>query len=197
MANVILVITGGVRAPRGLEIAAGLSKRGHRVRILITRVALLFLGPHFLTRPLVFLRFLRLWKSSLGEALGYLRRSATHVGSAKWADTVLVAPCTANTMGKIAMGLSNSYPLLVIRALARGRTVLIAPSMNPEMWEDPVTQRNYIWLADTQKYRFIGPVEGVSTSGDQGKVMASADEVVDATCAHLVKREALVAAIPE
>lgn len=91
-----------------------------------------------------------------------------HVAEAKWADVAVVMPATSNSVGKLAAGLSDSYPLLVIRAVPRTKKVIVVPSMNPEMWFDPQFQRNVDLLNATEKYQVISPSRGQMASGDFG-----------------------------
>lgn len=189
MAKIVQIITGSIRAERGLEIAVGLRRQGHTVRLLVTRAGWLFLLAHFFRHPSAVPAFVRMWHSTARELLGYLGiGSSLHVGLSRWADTVIVAPCTCNTLASIASGGSSSFPLLVVRALDLGKPVWLATAMNPQMWEDPANQRNFEFLSRTEKYRFVGPVEGVATSGDTGKVMAPADMIIAAIAERLAAR---------
>lgn len=128
---------------------------------------------------------LRLYHSSVGELISYFRKavgSVSHINAAKWADVVVVAPATCNTMSKIACGISDSFPLLLVRALARNRKVVLAPSMNQEMWFDPCLQRNVDVLNRTEKYRMVSPGIGLMKSGDIGcGTMASLSTIMETT----------------
>lgn len=189
MANVVLIATGGIRAHRQVELAELLSARGHRLRCLNTNRSLLFLFAWSLKRPLRMLRHLARMHTPFSEIFCYFAeytKQVSHVGTARWADVLVVAPATCNSIAKIANGITDNYPLLVIRAFERGRQVLIAPSMNPEMWADPANLDNVTKLKATQKYALVGPVAGTSVSGEAGfGIMASNEAIIDAIEATL------------
>lgn len=182
MARIVVVVTGGVWAPSGFALAERFQREGHDVRLLATRPALLFLA-NYLIRNLGKLRsFLKLWQSPLSELFCYFSGTAgkvAHINTPKWSDIIVVAPATCNSVGKIVGGISDNFPLLVVRAETREKKVLVAPSMNPEMWFDPFTQENIERLNRTEKYVTICPAYGMMKSGDFGiGIMASLDEIV-------------------
>ena len=91
-----------------------------------------------------------------------------HISMAKWADAVLVAPLTANTMAKLAMGLADDALTTVLLAVPKATPVLLAPAMNTAMWSHPVTQRNLGWIDALQRYTVIPPVSKRLACGDVG-----------------------------
>ena len=101
-----------------------------------------------------------------------------HVDEAKWADVVVLAPATCNSIGKLASGVSDSIALLIVRTLPRGRKVIAVPSMHTEMWFDPQLQRNIDLLNATEKYRVICPTRGEMLSGDFGFGAQAGIEVI-------------------
>jgi len=189
VAKVVLIATGGVKAWRQLELADLLLAKGHEVRCLNTRKSLLFLALYFIRNPLKLIKFLRVQHNSFSELFIYIAEMGgriSHVKSSRWADVILVAPTTANSMGKIVSGITDSFPLLVIRAFELKKKVLVAPSMNPEMWSDPFTQRNAKEIRASDKYILIEPVLGKSNSGDIGYgIMAPNEQIIDAVEAVL------------
>jgi phosphopantothenoylcysteine decarboxylase/phosphopantothenate--cysteine ligase len=88
-----------------------------------------------------------------------------HIDMARWPDLIVVAPATANFLGKVASGISDDLLTTVICA-APG-PVLIAPAMNPGMWGHPSTRRNVEWLREIG-YHFIGPDEGQMACNQEG-----------------------------
>ncbi|MEA1979378.1 MAG: bifunctional phosphopantothenoylcysteine decarboxylase/phosphopantothenate--cysteine ligase CoaBC, partial [candidate division Zixibacteria bacterium] len=80
-----------------------------------------------------------------------------HIDLAEWADLFVVVPATANFLGKIASGISDD--LLTTIICATNRPVMIAPAMNPQMWLNPITQKNYKFLKEN-RYLFVDPAEG-------------------------------------
>lgn len=185
MARITLIATGGVRAPTQLELADGFRSDGHDVRCIATTGALRFLVPHLLRRPGRLLRYLRLYRPQLSHNLAYLRdrpRRAPHVDEAAWADVIVVAPATCNSIGKLAAGITDSFPLLVVRAAGRETPVIVVPSMNTEMWYDPHFQRSVDLLNETQKYQVLSPTEGQMLRGEVGwGAQVSLDEIIAAT----------------
>lgn len=184
MAKIILIATGAIRAFRQLELARELLARGHEVRCLHTGRSLLFLGVYLLRNPRQIPFFFRHMHSPLAEAVSYIAsgfgRRASHVATARWADLILVAPTTCNTLGKITSGVTDNYPMLVVRAFDRGKRVVLAPAMNPEMWADPFTQQNIARLKETAKYVVVDPIVAATMgSGEVGMgVLAHNEQIV-------------------
>jgi hypothetical protein len=171
MANILLVATGGTRAPTQLDLAERFTADGHAVRFLATPNALRFLSSHLVRRLHKLPAFVKNYRSQLRETLAYFIERPTgvpHISEGKWADVVVVAPATCNSISKLAAGMSDNYPLLVLRAVPRNKTVIIVPSMNPEMWFDPLFQRSIDLLNATEKYRVLSPQHGLMLSGDWG-----------------------------
>jgi phosphopantothenoylcysteine decarboxylase/phosphopantothenate--cysteine ligase len=106
-----------------------------------------------------------------------------HVSLARWADLVLIAPATADSMARAAIGLGDD--LLSATILAGAKSVLWAPAMNPEMWQSPATKRNVATLK-SWGHRFVGPAEGL---------MASAEE--EPGVGRLAEETEIVAAVEE
>jgi DNA-binding response OmpR family regulator len=99
-----------------------------------------------------------------------------------WPDVVVVAPATCNTVGKLVWGITDNFPLLVIRAAKRTTRVIVVPSMNTEMWHDPQLQRNVDLLNATEKYRVVCPRRGEMLGGSVGfGAQASLADVVTET----------------
>lgn len=189
MANIVLIASGGIRTPRQIDIAEILLKQGHNVRCLNTTRSYFFLLTHFLVHPRKLIFFLKVMHSPVSEIFCYFAEFAkkvSHIGTSRWADIVVVAPATCNTIGKVTAGITDSYPLLVVRAFERGRKVLIVPSMNPEMWADPYNLQNIEKLKSSEKYILVGPVNGRAVSGETGfGMMAPNDLIVEQINYHL------------
>src|SRR4051812_26787655 len=116
-------------------------------------------------------RYPSLYRSRTAQTLAYFRASpghVPHVTEARWAEVFVVAPATCNSIGKLVAGVTDNFPLLVLRAVPRSTKVIVVPSMNPEMWHDPQLQRNIDLLNATEKYRVICPRRGQMLSGDEG-----------------------------
>lgn len=185
MANITVIVTGGVFAPSALEIGDRFLRDGHAIRILATKSALLFLWAHMLRHPQLIPRFVSHFRPQSRETLAYFfHRSigVPHIAEGNWADVAVVVPASCNSVGKLVSGINDNYPLLVTRAIPRTKRVIVVPSMNPEMWFDPHLQRNVDLLNLTDKYEVICPSRGLLASGATGfGIQAPTDMIIGAT----------------
>lgn len=185
MAKILLVATGGTRAPTQVDLWERFVKDGHSVRLLASSNALRFLASHLVRRASKIPGFLLRYRPALRETLAYFvekPRDVPHISEGKWADVVVMAPATCNSVGKLASGVCDNYPLLVLRAVPRTKKVIVVPSMNPEMWFDPCFQRSIDVLNATDKYRVLCPTRGQMLSGDWGfGAQVPLDDIVDET----------------
>lgn len=155
--NVLLCVTGGIAAYRACELVSLTVKRGHAVRVVMTRSAPSFVGPTTFEA----LSGHPVMTDTFADALA-------HIEWAKWADVGVVAPASANFLGKLACGLADDAPSTVLMALPRGRRVVLAPAMNTEMWLNPVVSRNMRWLDELGRYDVVAPTEKRLACGDVG-----------------------------
>jgi DNA-binding NarL/FixJ family response regulator len=185
MPNIAVGVTGGVRALSALDLRDRFLSDGHQVRIYASKNALRFLWAHLLRRPTAIPSFLRHFRPQFYETLAYFfygTIGVPHVAEGKWADVAVIVPATCNSLGKLVAGLSDNYPLLVTRALPRTKKVIVVPSMNPEMWFDPLFQRNVDLLNATEKYQVVCPERGQMACGDVGfGAQASLEDIVAET----------------
>ena len=156
--NVLLCVTGGIAAYKSAEIIRLFKKDGADVRVVMTESAKEFITP------------LTLQAVSGNEIhdslLDFKAESAMgHIELAKWADIILIAPCTAESLAKITHGRADDLMGSVI--LASNATSYIAPAMNTTMWLDKSTQDNFQTLV-SRGINFIGPDEGEQACGDVG-----------------------------
>ena len=155
--NLLLGVTGGIAAYKAAEVVSAAVKAGHEVRVVMTENAQRFVGPATFEglsgHPVM--------TNNFDDAMA-------HITAAKWADAVLVAPLTANTLAKLAMGLADDALTTVLMAVPAGTPVLLAPAMNTAMWSHPVTQRNLGWLEALGRYTLISPVSKRLACGDVG-----------------------------
>ena len=156
--NILLCITGGIAAYKSAEILRLFKKNGADIRIIMTEAAKEFITP--LTMQA--LSGNPIHNSLLDEKA---EAAMSHIELAKWADIIIIAPCTAETMSKLAHGRADDLMGAVI--LASNAKTFIAPAMNVEMWRDPVTQNNLNILSQRDLY-FIGPASGEQACGDVG-----------------------------
>jgi len=155
MAFVGLGVSGGIGAYKAVEVVRLLQKHGHRVQVVMTRTARRFVGPltfEAITRaPVITTQF----------APG-LNAGIEHIALASEMDLLVVAPATANIIGKFANGIADDF--LSALYLATKAPVLIAPAMNTNMWQHPAVQRNLATLA-ADGVRFVDPGEGYLACG--------------------------------
>src|SRR6266699_1239328 len=147
MARVLLGVTGGIAAYKACELCRLLVKRGHEVVPLVTPAAERFVGAE---------TFRALARRPPNEDVyPHLTR----------ADLLVVAPCTANTLAKLAHGIADN--VLTEAALAHRGPILVAPAMNPRMWANNATQAN-VELLRKRGIEFVGPDEGEMAEGEWG-----------------------------
>jgi phosphopantothenoylcysteine decarboxylase/phosphopantothenate--cysteine ligase len=170
-ARILLMVTGGIAAYKSCFLARLLQQAGFAVKVAMTDAATKFVGP-------VTMRALTgepvatdLWGEGQSEALD-------HIEYARWADLVVVAPATANILGKAAQGIADDIVSTLL--LAFPGPVLMAPAMNDNMWRHPAVQANRALLAE-RGVAFVGPGSGWLACGtvDTGR-MAEPEEILAA-----------------
>jgi phosphopantothenoylcysteine decarboxylase/phosphopantothenate--cysteine ligase len=156
---VLLGVTGGIAAFKAAELLRGLQQAGMDVRVIMTRAATQFVGP--MTFETLSGAPVRL------DQVSELRADSriTHVEDSQEADIMVIAPATANTLAKMANGIADN--LLTSMFLAFGKTVVVAPAMNTNMWEHPATQNNVSVLRDRGVF-VVEPGAGELACGDYG-----------------------------
>ena len=172
MARVLLGVTGGIAAYKACELCRLFVKDGHEVVPLVTPGAERFVAAE---------TFAALARRPANEDV-YLHLTR--------ADILVVAPCTANTLAKLALGLADN--VLTEAALAHRGPVLLAPAMNPRMWAHPATRANAAALL-ARGVVFVGPDEGETAEGELGVGrMAEPEEIFRAACAALSASNSLL-----
>jgi phosphopantothenoylcysteine decarboxylase / phosphopantothenate---cysteine ligase len=172
MSRVLLGVTGGIAVYKACELCRLLVREGHDVVPLVTPGA-----ERFVTAE----TFRALARRPPAEDL-YLHLTR--------ADLLVVAPCTANTLAKLASGLADN--VLTEAALAQRGPVLVAPAMNPRMWSHPATRANAEVLR-TRGVVLVGPDEGETAEGELGAGrMAEPDEILRAATSLLFASNSLL-----
>ncbi len=184
MAFIALGVTGGIGAYKAVEIARGLQNNGHEVVAVMTRSATQFVGPltfEAITRREV---ITDQWKAGANAGPGSPRGmpaewgGVEHISIASTIDLLLVAPATANTVGKFANGLADDF--LSSLFVATRAPVLIAPAMNTNMFEHPAVVKNLETLM-ARGVHVVDPGSGYLACGWIGKGrLAEPDAVVAA-----------------
>ena len=157
--QILLGICAGVAAYKAPILVRALRSAGAQVEIVMTKEAHRFVSP--LALQAVSGRPVRqtLWDEQAEAAMG-------HIELARWADQVIIAPVTANTLAKLAHGLADD--LLTTLCLATNAPIAIAPAMNQGMFHHLSTQKNLATLRNELGYHQIGPEAGEQACGDEG-----------------------------
>ncbi len=168
--KILLIICGGISAYKSLELIRLFKKNGARVKTILTKNAKEFVTPlsvSSLSREKVYDDIF----SAENEA------EMDHISLSRWADAVLVAPITANTISKVASG--NAEDLASTVLLASNKQIFLAPAMNVRMWEHPSTKENILKLKNFG-YKIIGPEIGDMACGEYGEgKMTEPNEIVN------------------
>jgi phosphopantothenoylcysteine decarboxylase/phosphopantothenate--cysteine ligase len=173
---VALGVTGGIGAYKAVEVARGLQKRGHDVVAVMTPSATRFVGP--ITFEAITRRRVITDQFEPGA-----NADIEHIALASTIDLLLIAPATANIIGKLANGIADDF--LVTLYVATRAPVLLAPAMNTQMFEHEAVRRNLDTLA-ARGVRFVDPGEGYLACGWIGKGrLAEPDDIVAAAEAIL------------
>jgi phosphopantothenoylcysteine decarboxylase/phosphopantothenate--cysteine ligase len=180
--RILLGVTGGIAAYKAAELARRLTAAGARVKVVMTRAAQEFISP---------LTFAALTRERVATALfGAGSEPLEHVALGQEVDAIVVAPATANLLGKMAAGIGDD--LLTTILLAATRPVLLCPAMNVEMWAHPAVQENLTRLK-ARGVLVMEPGAGELACGAVGPARLPEPEVIVEALARLVSRQDLAA----
>jgi phosphopantothenoylcysteine decarboxylase/phosphopantothenoylcysteine decarboxylase/phosphopantothenate--cysteine ligase len=180
MKNVILGVTGSIAAYKAADIANLLVKNNINVDVIMTNAAVKFITPltfQTLTKNKVYTDMFEEFEGS----------DVRHISLAQRSDCCVIAPATANIIGKIAAGIADDMLSTVIMAV-RNKPVIICPAMNTAMYENAITQGNITKLRDLG-YQFIEPRESVLACGDLGKGALADKNVIIAAVKKAIGEE--------
>ena len=177
--TVVLGVSGGIAAYKVCDVARQLVHDGIAVHVIMTAAGREFVSPltfQSLTANVVHTELFNLVEES----------EIGHISLARRGDLMLVAPATADLIGKVASGLADD--LLTTAIMATTSPVLFAPSMNPAMWTNPILQSNVAKLKGLG-YRFIEPGTGITACGEEGQGrLASVEAILEAVRTLLVPK---------
>ncbi len=156
--RVLLGVTGGVAAYKSAELARLLVKAGADLRVAMTEAGARFISPMTLQALSGQPVYSDLWDPRVPDHMGHIELSRDR-------ELIVVAPASANFMGKLAQGLADD--LLSTLCLARRCPLMLAPAMNVEMWSNPATQRNVAALR-SDGVLIAGPAAGDQACGETG-----------------------------
>jgi len=187
--KILLIICGGISAYKSLELIRLFKKQGAEVKTILTKRAKEFVTP---------LSVASLSQEKVYDDLFNVENEAEmdHISLSRWADVILVAPATANTISKLSAGSSDDLASTVI--LASDKDIFLTPAMNVRMWEHPSTKQNLKKLK-SYGYKIIGPDVGDMACGEfgEGKMTEPKDifQIIEAYFNKLKKNQKLKALV--
>ncbi len=151
--RVLIGVGGGISAYKVCEVISTLAKAGSQVRVILTTTAQQFITPLTLSTLSRHPAYTDqdFWQATHSRPL--------HIELGEWAEVLLIAPLTANTLGKLVHGLADN--LLMNTVLASDCPVLVAPAMNTQMWDNTSVQRNWQQLQQNSRYHILTPGVGL------------------------------------
>ena len=169
-ANIAIILTGSIAGYKACEVISRLGQRGHQVRVVATAAARRFVGEATL-EGLTGRRILTDLFAP-GAAL-------EHIALTRWADLIVVCPATAHTLNRFAAGLADDLAGALFLAHDRTKPFLVAPAMNPAMWQHPATVAAVVRLKEWG-VEFIPVGEGRTACGEVGEGrMAEPAEILE------------------
>ena len=178
--RILLGVSGGIAAYKAAELARRLTSAGARVKVVMTRSAQEFIAP---------LTFQALTGERVGTGLwGQESEPLEHIALGQEVDAIVLAPATANLIGKLAAGIGDD--LLTTILLAATRPVLLCPAMNVEMWRNPVVQENLVRLK-ARGFHLMEPAAGPLACGAEGVGRLPEPEMMVEALAALVSPQDL------
>lgn len=170
MANILLAVTGSISAYKAAEITSQLTKLGHQVKVLMTPAATAFITP-------LTLQVLSKQAVLVDVMTEEDPKQIQHIDLGKEADLFLVAPASANTIAKLALGFADTIVTSTALALPSEVKKFLAPAMNTKMLDHPATQNNLETLK-SYGYQIIPPREAILACGDQGSGALASIETI-------------------
>lgn len=174
--NILLGVTGGVAAYKAVDLASKLTARGAAVNTVMTESACRLVGPKSFEAVTGVAVHTTMWDTAEEYEI-------SHIALVEAADIVVVAPATANIIGKIANGICDDLLSTVLCACwprIKSGAALLAPAMNDQMWANPAVQKN-VKAAKEMGFELVGPAEGRLACGAVGPGrMSEPQEIIEA-----------------
>ena len=166
--KILFIICGGISAYKSLETIRLFKKNGAEIKTILTKSAKEFVTPLSVTS---------LSQGKVYSDLFSVENEAEmdHISLSRWADLIVIAPATANTISKLAQGTTDDLASTVV--LASDKDIILAPAMNVRMWEHPTTKMNIKKLKEFG-YKLIGPEVGDMACGEYGEGKMSDPSVI-------------------
>lgn len=178
--NILLGVTGGIAAYKAPAIVSQLKKMGHQVKVIMTEHATEFVTP---------LTFQTMSQEAVHVDMfaHVVQTEVEHIALAKWADVMIIAPATANTIAKLAYGIADN--MLTTVAMATTAPILVAPAMNTQMLRAQSTTEALEILSSREQYEILPTAEGLLACQDVGEgKMLEPEDIVDYIQMALTKK---------
>lgn len=178
MTNILLVAGASVAIHKSCDLASKLTQGGHKVRAILTRNAAKLVSP-------------QLFEALTGESaytdeFGASRKaSMDHIELARWGECLIVAPCTADLLARLALGMSDDLATTTALALPAAKPRLLCPAMNPEMLAAAPVRRN-LELLQGDGWKVLAPDSGRMACGDEGMGRLPEPETIAAWIAKTI-----------
>ena len=176
--NILLGVSSSGAIYKSCDITRILKRKGFEVKIVMTPNACKLISPVLFRGLSENPVYTDMFASDAGDI--------KHISLAKWADIFVIAPCSLATLSKIAYGICDNLLVSTVFALPKNVKVVLAPAMNVNMWQNPITQRNVERLKEAGNFIFAGPAKGSLACGDKGEGrMLEPKEVVEIALKYL------------
>ena len=189
MSNIVIGISSGIAAYKISDLIKKLIKSGHYINVIMTKNSVHLISPGKVEELTGNKVFLNLFEENFTPEKILDERKVDHIEVAKNADLFIVAPATANTTAKLAMGIADDF--LTTAILATTAPVLICPSMNTNMWNHPATQKN---LKQIQSfgYEILFPATGKLACGTHGRGRLPETQEIEQTVEMILSRKKIL-----
>ena len=174
--KVVLGVTGSVATIKAPELIELIKNAGHDVKLVATQPSLYFLPEDNSWIDKIYTDGDE-WPNGI-----YTRNDdVMHIDFRKWADILISAPISANTLAKIAHGICDNFLTCIARAWDKSKPLIIAPAMNTNMWTDPITQEHIELIRKRYNLIVIDPIDKNLACGDKGMgAMAKIEDIAKA-----------------
>lgn len=174
--RVLVALSGGIAAYKTATLVSRLVQAGAEVRVIMTESATQFITPLTLQSLSAHPVLTSMWDH---DAPGTDHPESQHIGLARWCDLMVIAPCSADMLAKLAAGLTPDLVSLTVCALPAKTPLLVAPAMNADMWASPIVQRNLQTLRDLlPNFHEVGPADGWQACRTSGSGRMSEPEAI-------------------
>jgi phosphopantothenoylcysteine decarboxylase/phosphopantothenate--cysteine ligase len=177
--KILLIVSGGIAAYKSLELIRIFKKNNIKVQVVLTKGGAEFVTP---------LSIAALSEEKVYQELFSLKNETEmgHIQLSRESDLILVAPASANIIAHTAAGITNDLATTIL--LASNKPIIFAPSMNVEMWNNSITQKNVEFLKNNN-YKFIGPESGDLACGEEGDGRMSEPETIYKYISSMFKKK--------